>query len=594
MAFGDKLRGGSVKNAGDKVGSKDFGNKVKGTDYSKAIAGGSGRFAKKLAGNGRRDDDNVAVDAVRGGSRLARKIVSSSDSKKKKPEVKDNKGTEKIQKKGIAKKRKDLKNKGRTDDEVLFPSRAGRAYSEKVFDQSKYNFKKRQKEAWNERIRKDKENQSYFDKLKAKTDDGESVFKDEKISYGKYSRKLKKSKKRKTPYEEYEEKYMKKKKAVPEEDETDAEKQERLRKKRQEDQEREKRIQDKEIQKEYERRMNERMMYEKRYKQMENHVKEARFIGKQAKKRTEKEAKSYVTAIAVISAAFMIIYTLSAAAVGIFIGSAGGSGLTSSTTSVCWNSSRADIDNAEEYFYQKFLALKAEIQNIIDTETYDELQQAGVLDYDHILFITFLSAINNGSFTYDSALQSSMDSIFNDIFSYTYHIDTETRTRSVYDADTDTWNDEDYDVDVLYIDITVQGFDTYAASNLNVEQKNYYDVSKSIDGGLQCFGAPSESWRNSIIDYYTLSSGSIKTSSVYGETAYAMRDGVVTEVGSNYIKVESDDGSSYKISGLASVTQTVGATVTRGQGIGMTSMTMTVSTWIDGEAINPLFYVRMN
>ena len=42
------------------------------------------------------------------------------------------------------------------------------------------------------------------------------------------------------------------------------------------------------------------------------------------------------------------------------------------------------------------------------------------------------------------------------------------------------------------------------------------------------------------------------------------------------------------------VTQTVGATVTRGQGIGMTSMTMTVSTWIDGEAINPLFYVRMN
>lgn len=594
MSYGDKLRGGSVRNAGDKVGSKDFGSKVKGTDYSKAVAGGSGRFAKKLASNGRRDDDNVAVNAARGGSRLAGKIVSSADAKKKKPEAKDNKGTEKIQKKGVAKKRKDLKAKGRNDDEVLFPSRQGRAYSDKVFDQSKYNFKRRQKEAWDERLRKEREAQSYFDKLKARTDDGESVFKDEKVTYGKYSRKLKKSKKRKTPYEEYEEKYMKKKKVVISDDETDSEKQERLRKKRQEDQEREKRIQDKEIQKEYERRMNERMMYETRYKQMQNHVKEVQFFGKQAKKRAEKEAKSYLMIIATIGGAFIVIFTLASAAMGMFIGSAGGSGMTSSATSVCWNSSREDIDNAEEYFYQKYLALKAEIQNIIDTETYDELQQNGVLDYDHILFMTFLNAINNGSFTYDSSLESSMDSIFNDIFSYTYRIETETRTRSVYDADTDTWNDEDYDVDVLYIDITVQGFDTYAASNLNSEQLNYYNVAKSIDGGLQCFGAPSESWRNSIIDYYTLSSGSIKTSSVYGETAYAMRDGTVTEVGTNYIKVESADGSSYKISGLASVTQTVGATVTRGQGIGMTGSVMTVSTWIDGEAINPLFYVRMN
>lgn len=73
-----------------------------------------------------------------------------------------------------------------------------------------------------------------------------------------------------------------------------------------------------------------------------------------------------------------------------------------------------------------------------------------------------------------------------------------------------------------------------------------------------------------------------------------MRDGIVTEVGTNYIKGEGAGGASYIISGLTSVTPTVDMNVIRGDAIGMTGSVMSVSTWINGEAITPLFYVRMN
>lgn len=597
MAFGDKLRGGNVKNAGEKIGSKDFGSKVKGTDYGKLIAGNSSSFAKKLAGNGRQDDDNVATEAVSKGGKLARKLIGKADKSDKPGEVpiRDD-GTSKIQKKGVAKKRKDLKNRGRNDDIYRDGITTGskRAYSDKVFDQAKYNFKKRQVEAYKERLAKDKEAASYFDKLKARNDK-ESVFKDEKIDYGKYSKKLKRSKKKKTPYEEYEEKYMRKKKAPVKDDEEDIEaRNARMQKERNAELERQKLIQDKEVQKDYERRMNQRMQYEHRYQKMQEHVKEVRFVGKQAKKRAQQEAKTYTMAIAMLMTVFIVLYTLSAGAIGMFIGSTGGSSMGASVTSVCWNSSRDDIDAAEEYFYQKFLALKAEIQALKDADDHDETVVSGILDYNHINFISFLSAFYNGSFTYDSSLESRLDSIFDDIFSYSYHIDTETRTRNVYDPDTDTWSDEDYDVDVLYIDIDCQEFDDYASSNLTTDQLNYYDTANFIGGGLQCFGAPSSSWRLSVIEYYTEDSGCLKTRSTYGESALAMREGTVTEVGTNYVKVEGTDGSSYKISGLASVTVTTGTTVTRGQAIGMTGTTMSVYTWIDGDAINPLFYVRLN
>lgn len=577
MSFGDKLNGGSIKNTGEKIGNKNFGNKIKGTDYGKVVATNAGGFAKKLAGNGRNDDDNVAVNATRGAGRLARKAVS-------------NKNTDKIQKKGIRAKRKDLKIKGRTDDEVLFPMKPSRAYSDKVFDQAKFNFKKRQREAYEERLRKEREAASFWDRVKAYNDDGEAEFKDSKITYGKFSKKLRKSKRKKTPYEEYEEKYI----YYGSNENESASKQAELARKRHMDNERLKRIQDKETQKKYARKMNERMMYEKRYKQMENHVKEVKFMGKQSKKRAEKEAKTYTSIIAVLGAAFIIMYTLIAGGIGLMVGIFGGSGAGSSVTSICWASSSTDICNAEEYFYQKWLGLQAEIQALKDADDHDEVSQTGTLEYDHFAFMTYLSAMYNGTFTYDSSLESTMDSIFNDIFSYTYSLDTETRTGNAYDELSGEWVEVEYEVTVLNITINNQSFSDYASSNLSDEQLQYYTDSYSIAGGLQMFGAPTENWMSTIKEYYTVASGELVTSTISGQGVFAMRNGTVTEVGSNYIKVESEDGSSYKISGISSINLSVGDQAVRGVALATSTSEMRVSTWMDGEAINPLFYVKLN
>lgn len=420
-------------------------------------------------------------------------------------------------------------------------------YSDKVFDQARYHFEKRQKE-------EHERQKSFYDRVRPK----EKVYK--------YSDKLEKSKVIK-PDKKLESINSKLKTAKGKE-KVDL-------------------IKEREN---YVTKMNEKMQFERRYKKMRSNLAEAKYRIKKTAYDTKKKARSNMMSAVLILIAFLALGGIGASAFALSSTVVYQATLTS-VVACCWGSIPTDIDKAEDYFYKKANAFKMEINDISDPDC-DEVVRIGTVTYDHFDFISYLEAAHGGRFNYDPALEFEMEKLFNKMFTYYTLVTTKTKIVNELNPDTGEFEEVEKEVKVLEVHVKCLTFDEYAYTYLDDKQKEYYTATKSIHGGLQMFGAPYDGWQSSVNKYYEIDDNEFMITTLSNQNVYAIRDGTVVSKGDDYVEVECEKELSYKLSGIKDINLEVGESVTRGEVIAKSKYHIFVEISLEGTRLNPLFYMQ--
>ncbi len=438
-----------------------------------------------------------------------------------------------------------------TDKDVLNTAQAGVSglirFSDKVFDQARYHFERRQKKEFDRKI-------SYYERLKPNKTErkfSEKLVKSKEIKIDPKLEKL--NNKLKTAKGDEKQRLIKERKA-------------------------------------YVNRMNERMQFEKRYTMMRKNlyqVKKGFKLTARDVKRKKRQSRIY---------AILLIFA--------FLGLGGcttSAFALSSTTVVymvetavvanCWGSLVTDVDKAEDYFNKKAEKFKLELNDITDPEC-DEVVKIGAVTYDRFKFISYLEAAHNGRFNYEPALEIEMDRLFDKIFSYYTIVTTKTKTVIELNTETGEYEPVEKEVKVLEVHIRSLDFDEYAYTYLDEKQRAYYTNTMTIHGGLQMFNCPYDGWQSSNLEYYTLDNPIFRITTVSNQNIYALRDGTVTEKGDDYVVVECEEELSYKLSEFKDITVNVGDSVTRGEVIGKSKHHLYVEVYYKGTQLNPLFYMQ--
>lgn len=347
----------------------------------------------------------------------------------------------------------------------------------------------------------------------------------------------------------------------------------------------------KQKQKEREQFLNEQKQRERRYETMRETMELAKKRNLVFVKKTSEVSKPFLGAMISIMVMFVILYSLVSCLATMAVGSFGNSFSNTVIAGTTYVSDLSSIEMADAYFYQKYKALKQEEAELKAAPDHDYTEVTGVLTYNHFDLISYLTA-RYGNWSYDSSMESILDSIFSEMFQMSHDIQTKTRRRNVFDADSGTWTVEEFEAEVLCITYTIKDFYTMALENLSEEEFVYYQNLNSIEGGLQSFSAPAENWRRSIKTYYDSSNGYLHTATFSGFDVKAMETGTITAVGPDLVYVECENGMAYQLSGLSRVFVSVGELVSRDAVIGITGTDLYVSVWMKGENRNPLFLVH--
>ena len=542
---------------------KDYGKNKDNKNYEKLLNRRAGKRIREALQNKKDDEDDDISQAPTLPDDIPLLDRDNKRDIEKPDDIKANRDINAKHNKAKQDKKGQPHSKNKSKKEVHSKEIHYYDYSEKVFNQRDYQFRRRQKELFDERNR----NGSFF---------SESNNVDYSSNIKKRNSKKAKKKKDETPKDKQPKELLEK------EDAKKASKKEKQRKSG----DNKNKIDAKKA--------NERMMYQKRYAKMREKLEEGKYYGKRFLSRVVKETKSLWPILAGAIVLFLLLYTVVAGATGVFIGSFSGGVVTTDIAESTWTSRRIDIDKAEDYFYHKMLDLDEEI-DALKLSSYRFINVDDYLHYDHFALISYLSAYYKGTFAYNADIEHRLDVIFNNLFSYTYEVTTETYTSYDFDPDTGTFTETESSYDVLDIHITVLDIDDYAESTLNPGQLEHYYRMQSIEGGRQAFAAPAPNYRDRVKEYYTMENEHLVLKTVSGNPVYFLRNGTVIEVGGDYVIVEnSEDGSKYMIGGITNISTTVGAEAVRGIRIADTTEEMTVKLWIDDEIINPLFYLRSN
>ncbi|MCD8122493.1 MAG: NlpC/P60 family protein [Clostridiales bacterium] len=153
-------------------------------------------------------------------------------------------------------------------------------------------------------------------------------------------------------------------------------------------------------------------------------------------------------------------------------------------------SSDDDILAADAAYTEMEEALQAQVDGIeSDYPGYDEYRyQVDEITHDSYALISYLTA-RYGNFTIED-VESELSTLFSEQFSMSVWDEVEIRTRTVTHSSTDpdtgettTWEEEEeYEWYVLNIQVTNQGLDAIAQSNLNENQLSLYQIYQASLG----------------------------------------------------------------------------------------------------------------
>ena len=273
-------------------------------------------------------------------------------------------------------------------------------------------------------------------------------------------------------------------------------------------------------------------------------------------------------------------------------------------TSLIWQSDPLEIDKAEEYYYQKELALMKDLnENWLNSEKnpgYDRYYFEGELYHDRMKLISYLSALFETFKAED--VYSELDALFFAVVSYRVETGTETDTSSVYNEDTGEWETVETEYTYYKIIMECRDIDDVVPERMSAEQQSCYSRYMLTRGGVQKWASPLAGWQDSITKYYTFDDGGMIFETTTGSELKAMQSGTVTEVGTaddvgNYIVIY-DDVECYEscLGFMNSINVSEGDVVEIGQVVGTSTDKCYIDVSFMGsdgyQRYNPIFYVH--
>lgn len=290
----------------------------------------------------------------------------------------------------------------------------------------------------------------------------------------------------------------------------------------------------------------------------------------------------------------------------------------------CWVSKPAEIDKADLEFTNQEMALQNTVDSVeSDYPGYDEYRyNVGVIGHDPFELINYLSA-KYEEFIF-SEVSAEIDSIFQEMYTFTTTEVIETRTRT----ETHTWTDPvtgeshseevevEYEYYILEVNLTVKQLSVITAGRMDTEQTELYAAYTESKGGLQQFGTPLNLyWYSYVSSYYGYrknpSTGAeqlhrgVDIAVPEGTEVFAGHTGTVTTASydseyGNYVVITDSKGYETKYAHLSSRNVSAGQSVTIGEKIGETGSTgsstgshLHIEVLYGGEYYNPLFYFNV-
>lgn len=299
----------------------------------------------------------------------------------------------------------------------------------------------------------------------------------------------------------------------------------------------------------------------------------------------------------------------------------------STLMSSTWNSDPMDIDAAEMEFTLKEAQLEDRINHLENEYAgYDEYRyNVSAIGHNPFELISYLSA-KYETFTYEM-ITAELNTLFNEMYSFTASGRTETRTRlesqikTSIDPVTGDLIQETVLVEVQYnyyileINLVSVPFENIVTSHLDADQFKQYEAYLESKGGLQQLGTPfTQDWYAFISSYYGYRISPI-TSELQihrgldialpgGTEIKAAQSGTVVTAAydnsyGNYIVMNDEAGYTTKYAHLSQINVSVGQVLNAGEIIGEVGSTgnstgnhLHIEVLYNNQYFNPLFYLN--